>query len=341
VRDVRWLRWLGGTLAVALAVAVVTVVGLGLTNPSEEDRQGWEQLADVPDPRGEVASTVVERDGREVLVVAGGYTGRRAATVASVHAFDPQRGAWEALPDLPEPRHHAGAAGLDGDLYVSGGARSATDREARTSLWVLRDGAEGWEELVPMPEGRESHRMVALHGRLHVIGARHGEGEVLTYDPDADSWSVAAPLPEPRHHLGVLVVGEEIWAVGGRDEDEDVLDAVHVWNPVEDTWRAGPALPFPVSAAAEGVLDGAIHLVGGEDPSVPGGEVLQAHLVLPQRADVWEEATPAPVSTHGAGRGVIGGRLFVAGGSARQGLLSPAAWTPSTAAYDPGAAEEP
>lgn len=329
---VRWLAVLIGGLLVA---GVLLLVVLAVTTPAPQSEPGWETLGELPDPRGEVAATVVDRTGHEQLVVAGGLEGLTAGTSRAVHQLDPAAGSWQQLPSLPEPRHHAAAAALDGDVYVAGGAPSVGDWTSQDSLWVLRDGADAWEELAALPEGRDSHRIRTLEGRLYVVGGHGASSDVLIYDPATDAWSRGAALPTPRHHLAVVVLDGELWAIGGRDEHETVLDDVHVFDPEADEWREGPALPFPVSAGVEGVLDGRIHLVGGEDPAVPGGATYDDHLTLDPDDGAWQQHGTAPLPVHGAGGGILDGRLVIAGGAARQGALSTLAWTGFTAAYEP------
>ena len=303
---------------------------LVVTNPEPEDAPGWARLAPMPDGRGEVASTAA--GGK--LVVAGGFGGFLYQTVTTVEALDVRSGQWERLPDLPAARHHAAAAALGGDVYVSGGAASVTNWDGQRSVWVLRSGASEWEPRAPLPDGRQGHRMRALGGRLYVVGGR-GDVATLVYDPAADRWSRAPALPGARHHLALVVRDGELWAIGGRDEDQDVLDAVHVWRPGEQAWRDAPRLPRPVSAAVEGVLDDRIHLVGGEDPAVPGGGTIDQHLVFDPDAPrpAWRERPPPPLAVHGAAGDVLGGRLIVAGGSRRQGPLSSISRTDFAAAF--------
>lgn len=333
----RLLRWIGAVLVAALALVALVVLLLVTTSPDPESADAWSELPRLPAARGEVGSTVVERDGRPLLVAAGGFSRLTAATVADVHAFDPRARRWHELPDLPAAVHHPGAAAIEGDIYVSGGAPSATDRTAQESMWVLREGHERWEARSAMPEGREAHRMRAVGDRLYVVGGRGGEtSDVLVYDVARDAWSRAAALPVPRHHIGLVLRDGELWALGGRDDDEQVLDDVHVWRPGDPAWREGPRLPRPVSGAVEGLAGGEIHLVGGEDPTAVGGEVIDTHLVLDPEARRWREEPPPPLAVHGAAGGVIDGRLLMAGGARRQGFLSPLAWTDFAAAHDPG-----
>lgn len=88
-----------------------------------------------------------------------------------------------------------------------------------------------------------------------------------------------------------------------------------------------------MSAMAAAVVKGSLHVVGGEDPAVPGGRVIDAHYVLHAGAPDWVAAPKPPTPTHGAGYGAYRGKLIIAGGATRQGLLSFTAWSGSTLIY--------
>lgn len=329
----RGLRTLG--LAVLATVVLLAVVSAALiaTNAEPTDRPGWTRGADLAGGRGEVASTAA--GGRVVL--AGGLRGP-GRTSSSVEAYDPAADSWARLPGLPAARHHAAAAALDdGTVYVSGGARSAADWSPRTEVWSLEPGAAAWEPVDPLPEGRLGHAMVALDGQLHVVGGDGETSDVLTLEPGR-GWHRGAALGLRPDHVRAVVLDDEVWAIGGRVDDDSLVDRVDVYDPSTDTWRSGPVLPDPTSAMAVGVLDGSIHVVGGEDPGLLGGRVFSRHLVLRPGGDRWEELGPPMLAVHGAGYGVVGDELVVAGGARRQGLLSVLSWTGVTQRYsDPDA----
>jgi Galactose oxidase, central domain len=55
----------------------------------------------------------------------------------------------------------------------------------------------------PLPEARDHLAVIAVDGKIHVIGGRFGRpqdrtGEHDVYDPATDRWSEAAALPTPR-----------------------------------------------------------------------------------------------------------------------------------------------
>jgi N-acetylneuraminic acid mutarotase len=317
-----------------LAAIVLWVALLIVTNPDPRRTDVWGRLADMPGGRGEVASAVVG----DRLVVLGGLHGP-GRTSRTVTAYDPAEDRWERLPDLPDPRHHAAAAGLDGAVYVTGGSPRATDWGPRDQLWRLRPDALGWDILEPMPEGRLGHDMVALDGRLYVVGGDGPGSDVLVHEPGR-GWERGAALGSRPDHIRAVVLDGEVWAIGGRT---DALgSAVSIYDPAADRWRDGPALPYGMSAMAVGVLDGAVHVVGGEDPDLLGGRVHDRHLVLAPGAEAWEPGPEPVLAVHGAGYGVLPDRggtdaLIIAGGARRQGVLSVLSWTGLTQEHRPDA----
>lgn len=332
--------WRAALRVVAIGLGVVVIVlvagyaALRLTAPAPRPAAAWSAAAPLPGPRGESAGAVLDTDEGERLAVVGGLRGLGRTTDA-VTLYDPGADAWTRAPALPGPRHHPAAAGLDGRLHVTGGTASAVDLGAATpQLWAWEPGGEAWEELEPLPRPRWGHRLIAHDGRLYAVGGRPG-ARVQIYEPE-EGWRLGAPIPEVRDHLGVVAHDEELWALGGRDADEELTARVDVYDPARDTWRAGPDLPAPVSAAAVGVVDARIHVVDGEDPATLGGGVLDAHWVLDPAVGSWEPGAPSRLPVHGAADGVVGGRLHVAGGATRQGALSVTAWTDEVQVLDPG-----
>jgi hypothetical protein len=333
-------RVLNLALVAVLGVAVAVGAYLGfqrLTAPSPRPAPGWALLAEMPEPRGETAGAVAD----DRLFVIGGMSGVAAQASATVSIYSAGTKSWSDGPPLPAPRHHPAAVGLDGAVYVSGGAPSVTDGTPQVDVWRLESGADSWLPAAPLPSGRFGHRMVAVGGLVYVVGGLPGpdvdagggaadEVRTLIYDLGRDAWSQGAPLPLNRDHLAVVAVGEEIWAIGGRAGGTN-HQRVDIYNSASDTWRDGPPLPFPVSGASEGVVDGVIMLSGGEDPGA--GLIVDRHWRLDTKAGAaatWEPLAPPPLTVHGAPGAVLGGRFIVVSGSPRPGGQSSTAWTGAT-----------
>jgi N-acetylneuraminic acid mutarotase len=106
--------------------------------------RSYAERAPMPTARGGFAVSVV--DGK--LIVAGGE-GNPAPDTAGVfpqtEAYDPVTDDWKSLLEMRTPRHGMGAAGVDGAMYVPGGA----DRQAFAAVDVF-------ERFVPAPPADEA-----------------------------------------------------------------------------------------------------------------------------------------------------------------------------------------
>jgi len=54
-----------------------------------------------------------------------------------------------------------------------------------------------------------------------------------------DTWTSLAPMPTPRMDLGLAVVNNKIYAIGGqtgRGLSDIVLDTNEMYNPATNTW---------------------------------------------------------------------------------------------------------
>jgi N-acetylneuraminic acid mutarotase len=224
---------------------------------------------------------------------------------------------------------------VDGTVYVSGGGPTAEDWSPQSMLWSLAPGADAWQALAPMPEGRLGHRMLSVEARLYVVGGVGSTGDVLIYDPTTEAWTTGAPMPATRDHLAAVAVGEEIWAIGGRSSGKNHI-RVDIYNTETDSWRAGPPLPEPTSGATEAAIDGVIFVSGGEDPSGSGG-VIDRHWQLDTRdqAAGWQPLSPPPLAVHGAHGAALDRRFLIVGGALRQGAFSRLSWTISAQAFQP------
>lgn len=322
----RRLRWFLVALGLLLFVVVLAVVVLAASSPRPLPSDDWLLGDDLAVPRGELAGAMVTLDGREHIAAVGGLFGFTARGSTDVGFYDPRLDIWQSAPRLPASRHHLGAAGIRGTLYVAGGGRSAADWSPRTEVWRLLPGATSWEAAPALPEGRLGHRLVAIGETLYVIGGVGGASVLIldTGDPDAH-WLRGADMPQPRDHLGAVVVDGQIWAVGGRSEQGN-HSRVDIYDPAEDRWHPGPELPEPTSAAAVGLVGGWVVVYGGEDAGLFGG-VIDRHWRLEPGEGRWEQAPAPPLAVHGAADGVAQGVLVIAGGASRHGLLSPLAWT--------------
>ena len=55
------------------------------------------------------------------------------------------------------------------------------------------------------------------------------------YDPKTDTWTMVAPLSMPRDAVGVCLLGDRLYAVGGYD-GQTYLNTMESYDPQTNEW---------------------------------------------------------------------------------------------------------
>ena len=176
---------------------------------------GWAAGAPKPTPVANAAAIWL----RDRIYVPGGTTADGMPTDA-VEVYDPKTDTWEARAALPFPLAAYGSAVLDGKLHLFGGWDGA--RYLADTL-IYDPETDSWSTGTPMAEPRAFLAASSLLDRIYVVGGYDGQRELATvaaYDPagegtTAGPWSSRAPLSQPRGGLGLVALGQRLYAVGG------------------------------------------------------------------------------------------------------------------------------
>ncbi|KAH7967999.1 hypothetical protein HPB52_005115 [Rhipicephalus sanguineus] len=113
-------------------------------------------------------------------------------------------------------------------------------------------------------------------GRGPVVTSKGGLGRaqrsVFTFHVREKRWDRAADMLHARACHGATVVYEKIMVVGGKDDNEEliqegqnmrILNSVELYNPASNTWVSYRHLPLPLMACGVGFLGGMVYVVGG------------------------------------------------------------------------------
>ena len=284
----------------------------------------WMTGTPAPTARTEVAAAAV--DG--LIYVVGGFEPRSLWTLwqssvsARVEAYDPVTNQWVSKPDLPVGLHHAGAAVVDGMLYIVGGFTQSDETIWQPSDRVFRfDAGRGaWEERAPLLTARGGLGVTTLRGKIFAVSGYDGKenpAAVEVYDPGLDQWTAAASLPTPRDHLAVVALGDTLYAMGGRVQLDyrDNLSTVEAYNVESDQWVSRADMPTPRSGVAAAVVDEWIYVFGGES----GAGTFAHNERYNPRLNHWEMMAPMPTARHGLGAVAVGGHVYVVSGGLRPG----------------------
>jgi hypothetical protein len=231
-------------------------------------------------------------------------------------------GAWEALPPGP-PLQGMNLVALGDKVYRVGGmAPRNADGSAADNFSVAEcaafDPAGGrWADVTPLPEPRSSHDVVALGGKLYVVGGwqlRGAAGDelwpeaALVLDPSAPdaAWK---PLPQPFRRRALIAAAHRgrVYAIGGFDENDKPSRRVDVYDPASGRWTTAAELPLP---ARNGFGPAACTLGDDLYVSVADGSLYR----LDDDARQWiRVATTTPRIVHRAVS--LGDRVLVLGGA--------------------------
>ena len=82
--------------------------------------------------------------------------------------------------------------------------------------------------------------------------------------PKEFAWTLASPCPLARFEANTVVVGAEVWVMGGfTSADLAVTRRVDIYDPEADSWHRGPDLPGAETHVAVISVDGDIIVAGG------------------------------------------------------------------------------
>lgn len=268
------------------------------------------------------------------LVVAGGFdTGavEGQGITPRVDAFDTSIGTWSPLPDAPVRWTDLNLAGLGGLLYLTGGLEGTT-RVAHGESFVLDPVDHLWHPLPAMPAGDErgASGVATASGKIYLLGGASSTAALascLELDIATRTWSRLPDLPAPRAHPAAMRRSDGTLIVAGGFAGADATaPRGEVWTlppagSAQRVWTPATAIPPPGDpgsrgGCAYGVVLGQLICAGGAtgQAATPAVESYEPY------DDAWTGGEPMPVARAGTQGAVIGGRLYVPGGSATLAL---------------------
>lgn len=130
-------------------------------------------------------------------------------------------------------------------------------------------------------------------------------------------WVAKAPMPNPRRSFAVATTGGLAYVIGGQLMNTGTIPPpdsalVEVYDPANNTWAAGVALPTARRAPVAAVVNGVIYVIGGHIPGAPGDTSLVE--AFDTGTSQWSTKAAMPTPRHSAAAAVVGGQICVFGG---------------------------
>lgn len=192
-----------------------------------------------------------------------------------------------------------------------------------------------WIAKPEMPTGRQEIYADSAEGMIYVPGG------ILTdivttsdafeaFDVKNNQWITLASLPAPRHHITPVVIGDQIYSVGGFDgpyPDWVMKSEMFIYDIAKNTWRDGVSMPEPRGEHVAVTVNNKIHVIGGRTVS-EGGENnfhsfidTDGHLIFDPNSKQWTKGAAAPTARNSAAAVAMDGLIYVVGG--RKNVVQP------------------
>jgi len=167
------------------------------------------------------------------------------------------------LPAFPVPVAMAGAAVLDGRVFVAGGFETLENQAASRAVYSLNlnNFSRGWTRHEDLPgSGILSPSMVSCNGELHVFGGWKltaagrealSDGWGFRMKPldgtTRTGWRPLKEMPVSLAAAATYQTGQaHVALVGGFAAPDQPSDRILIYNAVTETWVPGGQLPQPV-----------------------------------------------------------------------------------------------
>jgi len=175
----------------------------------------WETKTSMPTPRENLCANVVNG---KIYLIGGNTFNTLAWPVLSnkTEVYDPSTDSWTTRAAMPNFEGlgfaDIASAAVNNKVYVIGG-----EEWAITDLNQIYDPeTDTWSSGTSMPTAVEGPAAGATTGvfapkRIHVLSMDLHH----VYYPETDVWSTGTQMPTPRRHLGVAVISDRLYAIGG------------------------------------------------------------------------------------------------------------------------------
>jgi hypothetical protein len=211
-------------------------------------------------------------------------------------------------------------------LYLVGGLEGS-ERAARGDAYALDPIDQTWRPIAAIEPGdaRGAAGVATAPGRIYLLGGASSTGPLascLEYDVAMDRWTRLPDLPAPRAHLAAMRRADgTLIAAGGFADLGSATPAGEVWvlpppGAVPRAWTprtplGPPGDPRLRGGCVSGLVLGELVCAGGDAAGIARNFVDGYDPFL----DEWTPREPMPVDRTGTQAAVVGGRLFVPGGT--------------------------
>lgn len=260
------------------------------------------------------------------------FGGRESARKLEVYDF--KNDSWSIGGQAPESFNHFQAVSHKGLVWVIGAFRtnSFPNEIPATHVYMYNPTSKKWMQGIDIPKNRRrgGAGLIVYKDKFYVVGGNtvgHNGGYVSwfdEYDPSTGKWTVLEDAPHARDHFSATVMGNKLYAVGGRLSGgkggvfAPLVPQVDVFDFETQTWSVlEKELPTPRAAASVVNFQEEIYVMGGEgEKQGPAFKTVEAF--SPSKAK-WFKKPDMNYARHGTQAIVSGKGIYTLCGSPNRG----------------------
>jgi hypothetical protein len=201
----------------------------------------------MPTPRADLSASVVNSKiylsgGEEYSSTSPYYSETNVNEI-----YDPATNTWTTGTPIPTAVYGYASAVINGEIHVIGGSQTSSLQGSGIfvdSNQVYDPQNNTWSLGANLPSAVTYGAAAATEGfmappLLYVIGGyflSSFSSNVQVYNPSNNSWSTGASMPTARAYLGVAVVNDVLYAIGGFNDQNGLntlgLNTVEEYTPI-------------------------------------------------------------------------------------------------------------
>jgi N-acetylneuraminic acid mutarotase len=215
-----------------------------------------ELLSKLPSPTEGMFNTP-----REDILIAGGWNVNNRAKI-----FSWEKNGWYKISEMNEEHPGASSFIYNDQLFVVGGLTKTIETLDLNELPLK------WMEFSDkLPYVSFYHQTVVYQQRvIHIGGYNHDERKESNVISELQLTSPCTlkelcQMPQPRSCHGAEAFEDKVLILGGKDDDDDVLDSVLEFDPKKNECKELPSLPHPMKEMATVRWRDQVVVLGGSD----------------------------------------------------------------------------
>jgi N-acetylneuraminic acid mutarotase len=202
----------------------------------------WETKASMPTPRADLCANIVND---KIYLIGGKKYSSTTPFYGETNineVYDPATDTWTTKTPIPTAVLGYASAVVNDKIYVIGGSPQPISLGSTIMVdlnQVYDTQTDKWSTVAQLPSVASYGAAGATVGfmapaQINYIGgfsANAFSGKTQIYNPEKNSWSQGDLMPTPREYLGIAVVSDVLYAIGGFD-GEKWLDTNEQYKPV-------------------------------------------------------------------------------------------------------------